>query len=400
MDAADREDAQREVIRDENRGVEGGHRIALILLSAGAAAAPWVTAHFGFRGFVIVYAITALVWLVVRRADVSLRNAILIAIVLRAMFLFAEPRLSGDVWRYLWDGRTLASGHDPYASLPDDQRVNHRDIATIYPPHAELLFGVVHNLVAWRLLLLAADLLVIAMLRRGRLAYATFPPLLFDGAWSAHIDVLAATLLFVAWRKRSGSAAAAAVGMKVIPIAAVPLLWLTSTRRARFAIVFLLVLLAPVLPFLLAGPLMPGMRDYATRWIFNSPLYSLIAIAFSNYTTRAILGVCAVVGIALATKRRSMNGTIGALLLCSPAIHPWYWLTLAPFASGVWLGFALCAPFSYLLYEGASPLLVFVLCYGVPLAIALLRPSAIATSAAESPHAATLSRTARDTSPS
>jgi hypothetical protein len=323
--------------------------------------------HFSFTGFVVDYAIAALAWLVVRRAETSMRNAIVIAIVLRAFFLFAEPLLSGDVWRYMWDGRTLASGRNPYASLPDDPRVNHRDIATIYPPHAELVFAIAHNLVAWRLVLLAADLAVIAMLRRGRLAYATFPPLIFEGAWSAHIEVLAAMLLFIAWRKRSGAAAAMAVGMKVIPIAAVPVLFLGATRRTRFALAFLLVLLIPVVPFAMIGPVMPGMRDYATRWIFNSPLYSLLAIVCSNYTTRAVLGVCAVIGIAIATKRRSIQGAIGALLICSPAIHPWYWLAFAPFANGIWLALALCAPFSYLLYDGASPLLVFALCYALPL---------------------------------
>jgi alpha-1,6-mannosyltransferase len=336
------------------------------------ASAPLVTRRFHFTGFVILYAFAALAWLIVRRAETSRRKAIVIAIALRALFLFAEPQLSGDVWRYMWDGRTLASGHDPYASLPDDPRVNHRDIPTIYPPHAELVFAIAHNLVAWRLLLIAADVVVIFLLRQGRLAYATLPPLLFEGAWSGHIEVFAAMLLFVAARKSSGSAAAAAVGMKVIPIAAVPVLFLRASRM-RFAIAFLIVLLLPFIPFALAGPVMPGMRDYATRWIFNSPMYSLVALFCGNYTTRAVLGVCAIAAIAFATKRRSIAGAIGALLICSPTIHPWYWLALAPFASGIWLALTLCAPFSYLLYEGASPLLVFALCYGIPFAISLSR---------------------------
>jgi hypothetical protein len=31
-----------------------------------------------------------------------------------------------------------------------------------------------------------------------------------------------------------------------------------------------------------------------------------------------------------------------------------------------WIGFALCAPFSYLLYDGAPKWLVYALCYGLP----------------------------------
>jgi hypothetical protein len=390
-------------------------------------------ARFGFRGFVVAYVVAAAAWLLIRRASASLGATIAVAIVLRAIFLFAEPRLSADIWRYMWDGRTLAAGRDPYARLPDDARINHPEIPTIYPPHAELAFALAHNVLLWRLLLLAADLTVIAMLRRGRLAYATFPPLLFEGAWSGHIEVLAAMLLFLAWSKRSGAAAAAAVGTKLIPIAAVPALFLRATNRWRFALVFAIVLVVPFVPFAIAGPLMPGMHAYAMRWVFNSPLYTamfaalerlvvaahlkaaftsvkdslhLEAIApfvyfhlYTDYLTRVLLGVTAAIGITVATKRRSIAGSVGALLLCSPAIHPWYWLVIAPFASGVWLALALCAPFSYLLYDGANAWLVFALCYALPL-IALLRPSANATSAAESPRAETRSRTARDTSPS
>jgi hypothetical protein len=321
-----------------------------------------------------------------------------IAIALRAIFLFTDPQLSADVHRYMWDGRELASGHDPYARPPlDDPRVNHREIATIYPPHAELLFAVVHAIPLWRLLLIACEVAAVMLIpRRFALAYATFPPLLFEGAWSAHVEVVAALLVLVAFTRDSGAAAGAAIGMKVIPLAAVPALIARSSRRARFVAMLALVLIVPFIPFALAGPLMPGMRDYATRWIFNSPAYDSVfamvdrvplkawwtsikdplhleAISdfvyhhvYSDFVTRAILGVCAVV--AIFRLRRRVAASIAALLLFSPAIHPWYWLVAVPVAlierANIVLALALCAPFSYLLYAGASKWLVYALCYG------------------------------------
>jgi hypothetical protein len=382
--------------------------------------APWLTARFGFFAFVADYTVTALAWLLLRRAAAPHRAAIAIGIGLRVIFLFAAPQLSGDVWRYLFDGRTLASGVNPYTVLPDDPRVNHPELPTIYPPHAELLFAVAHQLTVWRLLVLACDIAAMVLLRDRALALATFPPLLFEGAWSAHVEVVAALLLFVAWRSRSGSAFAAAVGMKVIPIAALPAMLLQSTRRLRFVLAFTFVLLLPVAPFVMTGPLMPGMRDYATRWVFNSPAYDAVFLAvdrlnvaphlkagfmsikdswhlepishfvyfhlYADYLARAILGCTALVLIVV--WRRNPIASICALISCSPAIHPWYWLVMAPLcfqtgrlaasnsagsrAGSVAIALQLCAPFSYLLYGGVPKVIVSALCYVPPLALAVL----------------------------
>ncbi len=414
MEAVDREDGEDEGVERQDRGIGAGHAGALILLFAAALAAP----HLGFTGFACVYAIAAACWLVLRRAVVSLRFAIAVAVALRLLFLFAEPRLSADVYRYLWDGRELASGHNPYARAPlDDPRINHSEIATIYPPHAELLFAIAHRLPLWRLLLIACDVALLVLMRRHRLALATFPPLLFEGAWSGHVEVVAALLLALAYLRDSGLAGGWAAGVKVIPLAALPALFARSKRRTRFAILCAAAIVLPAIPFLAAGPFMPGMRDYATRWIFNSPGYDLVFAAvdrlaikeawtaikdplhleaisgwmyrhlYSDYITRAVLAAVAIAWIAVAARKKRVADSVGALLIASPAIHPWYWLVAAPVAmlegSRLYLALALCAPFSYLLYDGAPKWAVYALCYGVPL-IALLRPSRSASSAAGS----------------
>lgn len=341
---------------------------------------------------------------------VPLRAAIVLAVALRAVFLVAEPQLSADVYRYLWDGRELASGHNPYARPPLDPRINHPEIPTIYPPHAELLFAVAHWLPVWRLLLIGCDVALLLLVRRRPallLAIATFPPLLFEGAWSAHVEVVAALLLALAFLRDSGAAAGVATGVKVIPIAAVPALLARSRTRGRFALAFGLALLLPAIPFLFAGSFMPGMRDYATRWIFNSPAYDLAFAAvdrlplketwtrikdplhlepisdfvyrhvYSDFVTRAMLALCGVVLIALAARRQRVASSVGALLIVSPAIHPWYWLVAVPVAmierDALYLAFALCAPFSYLLYGGRAPQwAVYALCYALPVVVRVL----------------------------
>jgi hypothetical protein len=393
------------------------------------AAAPLASQRFGFSGFVAAYAVSAIAWLFARHARVRFTHAVAIAIVLRAMMLIPQPFLSGDVYRYLFDGRTLASGQNPYAALPDDPRVNHPEIRTIYPPHAEILFAIFHQLTLWRIALILAELATLRLLRdRGALAYATFPPLIFEGIWSAHVEVVAALLLAIAYFRRSATAAACSVGTKVIPIAAVPSLLMRAPKRVRWSLIFVLVLVTPAIPFIATGHFMEGMRDYATRWIFNSPAYSLTFAAidslhvaehlknvwtsikdplhlefiaqpvyrhlYSDFVARCILGVLALIGIARA---RTPHTAIAILLLCSPAIHPWYWLVLVPLAiahDSRWNYVALCAPFSYLLYDGVSAWLVFAACYVTPLLL-----SAFGSSNAGSRFALFRPRTARDTSP-
>ena len=418
------------VVADHSRSLTS-HWIALTLVAASVSAAPWAMSRLGFRGFVATYAFAVAAWPFARRVSLKTSTIIIIALALRLPMMIHPPLLSGDVYRYLADGSALASGHNPYTTPSSDPRVNHREIPTIYPPHAEALFALVHQLPLWRLLLIGCDVAVLMMLPApARLGYALLPPAVLEGAWSGHLDLVAGMLLLLAWKRRSGSAAALAVGMKVIPLAAVPAIWAQSARR-RFVLLFLAILLIPAIPFFLAGPVMPGMSSYATRWIFNSPAYDLVrsliellplarwwtaikdplhleAISnlvyrhlFADFLTRAVLGVLALA--LLARFWRRPVASIGILLLCAPAIHPWYWLSAAPLAlvrEKAWIAFALCAPFSYLLYAGAGKSLVFGLCYGLPLAITLarLRLSASESSDAEWPGAAARSGTAPETS--
>ncbi len=368
----------------------------MILLAAAVALAPAAMDGFGFQGFVAVYLAAALVWLPLVRRSLPLDVTIVIAVLLRALLLFQEPFLSGDVYRYLSDGRVSASGGNPYAYTPTDTRINHPEIRSIYPPLAQLLFRAVHDLTAWRLLLLGADIAVIVLLRRhGALAYATCPLVLFEGVGSAHVDLLAGALLGYALTRRSAIAAGLATGLKIIPAAALPTLLRLQgqTRtRARFLVTLGLTLLLPVLPYL-GGPIMPGFRDYATRWIFNSPLYDgVLAVVehiptktiwthhplrfelvsdfvyrhiYPDFLTRAILAVLAAGGILLA---RPVTSAVAALLICSPAIHPWYWLAIVPSAlieRSAWLYIALVMPVSYLLYDGVDALTVYTITYAM-----------------------------------
>ncbi|HUF18856.1 MAG TPA: glycosyltransferase family 87 protein [Thermoanaerobaculia bacterium] len=306
--------------------------------------------------------------------------------------------------------------------------INHPEIRSIYPPAAQAVFLFVGlsgtGLAGWKGLLLLADLLTIGIIARRwdsrtALAYGLFPLVLIEGAWNAHIELLMTLILLVAYlsliRGRdvaAGGFLALATLVKIVPIVALPVFLRHANRRLALCAVFAGTTAVFVVPFVRTG-LMPGFGEYARRWSFNSPAYELVAsgiewmhvteslrsgwthvkdllgverisphvysLLYPDAVTRAILGVALILALFAAmrtshTPASAVANSIGVLLLCSPAVHPWYWLALVPFAilsRGIpWILLAAASPYSYMLYDGRSPWLVFAVCYGLPLIVA------------------------------
>ena len=138
---------------------------ALLALGLGACAALWRTgpavqdpgwALRFVRGYAVAWACYVAAALLVRRGVELPRLALLVIVVAalaaRVVALVFAPPLSTDVWRYLWDGRVACAGVNPYRYSPDAREVallrdgnwrqiNFREIPTIYPPAAEVLFA-------------------------------------------------------------------------------------------------------------------------------------------------------------------------------------------------------------------------------------------------------------------
>jgi hypothetical protein len=178
---------------------------------------------------------------------------------LRVALLCAPPFMSSDIYRYVWDGRVQAAGHNPYryiaadpalAALRDTSiypRINRVDYAhTIYPPAAQLIFAAVGHIsqtvtamkIAMVVLETCGVAAMIAMLRRaGRpaahiLIYAWNPLAAWAVAGDGHIDAAAIGFLGLAmWAmtaRRDGLAGAllsGAILSKLIPLAVAPALW-------------------------------------------------------------------------------------------------------------------------------------------------------------------------------
>ena len=293
------------------------------------------------------------------------------AIAARLLLLPAEPRLSDDIWRYLWDGHVQLAGENPFRFAPADMAleairtpwhglINNPTVSTIYPPVAQVFFGFIAILggtvtaakTVWIALDLCAVATVVAVARaldrpaaRVAILYAWSPLLIVETAWSGHLEPLGVLwlclfLLFLA-RDRAilaGGVLAAAVLTKFAPIAALP----AVARKLGWQglAVVALGIVALYLPYLAAGDqLWSGLTTYARHWRFNAGAFALVEWAFPGPVRPRIIAAVVVLLVVLMTTLRSfapdraLLWILGTGIALSPTVHPWYLLWILPLAA-------------------------------------------------------------------
>ena len=319
---------------------------------------------------------------------VATATILLAAIVLRLLSLGMPPSLSDDIYRYRWDGRVQAAGHNPYAeppdspaleSLRDDQwsRINYPRIRTIYPPLAQVLFGVTYDLGnSLRMFQAAAalgDVLAIVMLlgclrawRRPRwqlAIYALHPLPVIEFAASGHFDAWAIAAVLAALLAHARGRAVVStlllgcgVLLKTWPLVFVPLI---LRRRKRWHLpLFAGCVLLGYVPFLDAGvAMLQPWLEYAGRWRFNDGIFfALHAASDSLAAAKAIAGGLGL-GLLLWLWRRNDDPVragywlLLTFTLLMPTIHPWYLLWALPLAAAAldigWVTLCTLAPTAY-----------------------------------------------------
>lgn len=322
---------------------------------------------------------------------------LLLGLASRLAAMAGTPMLEDDFYRYLWDGGAVATGLNPYTVSPAEapsaagyadlaaeagpllQKVNHPDLRSLYPPGAQAAFTLAHwiepwSLDAWRLVLLAFDLAVIALillllreLRASPLWAALYwwNPLLVQQVFNAgHMDLLPlpfmlAALLFAARGRglAAGGALGLAAAMKLWPILLLPLvlrtLWQRPVAAACAAGLGGGLFLASLWPILAAGldrdsGLLAFSAGWAANdalflgltWLFGTALQGLGLFAASGDVAARLLVWALIAAAALWVARdvpRNLSDLCGralfvvaALFLLSPAQFPWYAVWLLP----------------------------------------------------------------------
>jgi alpha-1,6-mannosyltransferase len=327
---------------------------------------------------------------------------ILGAALLRLAFVMQTPTLSGDVYRYIWDGRVIDAGFNPYLHVPADPAlsalrdpeqfslIDKRDYAvTIYPPVAEGIFALVTRVstrvfamkLAMVLFEACAVLAMARLLRRldrppGELvAYLLHPAPIWEIAGNGHVDAAMLAFLFGGLAMGGASrpfisAIPMTLGALVKPTGALglPALWRPFGVALPLFVLALTVLL--YLPFAGAGT---GIVGFLPRYLEEQGLTSgdgvfwLACLGKAGLLRPAMapafaaLSAIMLVALALWTRRLNMidpesqlKGTavlLVAFLLAITPTFPWYFLAALPMTPliGLWSPFAM-ATGGFLLY--------------------------------------------------
>lgn len=292
------------------------------------------------------------------------------AAAVRVPLLFVSPTLSDDVHRYVWEGRVWLAGFSPFAFTPNDPAllslrdenwalVNHRDVSSIYPPAAQLLFLVLSpgGVLAFRVFMAACDVGTVAVLfgKAPRLGWiwALLPLCVVEGAVSGHLES-AGVLAVAVSLTRTGAISAGAAWVGAM-FKLLPGVLLVRQSPKTWVVAGLLSVLA-ILP--MVGPgVTRGFETYRAHWSYNGSIFPLlVALGGDAGVVRRglqVLGAAVVIWAVVRFKSpvRVALWTFGAFVAVSPTVHPWYglWPLVAALLAGVraWTMLAVLLPGAY-----------------------------------------------------
>ncbi len=327
------------------------------------------------------------------------------------------PALSDDYARFIWDGRLLLHGINPFRYLPVElmagglvpdgivdpalyQVLNSPNYYTVYPPVDQLIFALaawisptnpLGSVVALRLPIILAELgtlwLMTTLLKKSRrnpnlaLLYGLNPLIILELTGNVHFEavmIFFALLAVYLWQQHrqvlSAAALALAIASKLLPLIALPLVmahtgWQQGMRYSLIVLAFVGVLFIPFFNLPLLMNMLESIDLYFRKFEFNASLYYLIrelGYWLEGYNVLGRVGlwlslVTAAGILAIAFARRfplsvRLLWMLTLYLAMATTVHPWYITSLVAVAIFV-----------------ASPAYTFVICcfgrrwYGFPI---------------------------------
>lgn len=305
-----------------------------------------------------------------------------LALLARLLFLSQPP--SDDVNRYLWEGKILASGLSPYTYAaktevadaaqpfrtdkdPFWSGINHPEMTAIYPPLFQLLMaglsGVSHTVEALKLMLIAFDLAVIAMILlilsflkldlRWSVLYALNPVILTSFAGQAHQDgtmiffLLSAIFFYLRRNLRlMFIALGLSIQMKYFALLCLP--FFINRENLRYFWLLLLVALGPFAYFLHTDgmAMFASLMAFGQNFTYNACIPFFLGFSSGNSALTALICNSMFVILILwgywrfhpensSNRLKSpIAGSFFALsliLFFAPTVHYWYISWVIPF---------------------------------------------------------------------
>ncbi|MFP4845057.1 mannosyltransferase [Winogradskyella sp. PE311] len=286
---------------------------------------------------------------IIKTSGFYFRILVITAILFRLLFLFAIPNLSQDFYRFIWDGRMILEGFNPYLFTPDSF-INNNEFPvahaqelykgmgslssshfTNYPPINQLCFvignlfpgkSILSSVIGMRLLIIAADLGTLyfgkKLLERLKLPsnrifwYILNPFIIIEFTGNLHYEGV--MIFFLVWSlyllySKNWQWAAVifscSISVKLIPLMFLPLFFWWFTKKQELVasikklILFYAITIFTVLVFFLPFFSMEFINNYSKTvglWFgnfeFNASIYYIargIGYSITGYNEIAII---------------------------------------------------------------------------------------------------------------
>lgn len=298
-----------------------------LLWALGIVILAYVPARDDFIMLLVNYLVVFVIyWFIIDPKNrIRLKSLLLVAVVTRLLLIPATPKLSDDVYRYIWDGQLVVSMENPYGNTPsewmkegdkklphflDEELYPHLNSVyyhSVYPPLTQIVFttgtaiarGHSGGAAFWtKALVVMAEItllfIIVPLLRRlgkdpGMVAIYAFNPLvLIEISGNLHLEgmsiiFIALALMYYRGKKgiRSGVMMGLAAGIKIIPIILLPVMivakgfkqWLSFLLSAT--ITTILVFLPLLFKESIANYL-ESIQLYFQSFEFNASIYYLL----------------------------------------------------------------------------------------------------------------------------
>ena len=308
-------------------------------------------------------------------------------VLFRLLFLMDMPALSDDIFRFVWDGRLLLNGIEPFAQLPSYYmqagspdvpgittslfaQLNSPDYYTVYPPIAQDIFwiavsifpnSILGSAMVMRIFIIMAECgsmwLLLALLKGHKmdlnksLIYILNPLVIIELTGNLHFEgimifFLLLSIYFFDLGKLWPSALfmALAISTKLIPLIFLPIFfrylpWKKCMSYYGMILLFTVLIFMPMArPDLITG-MSNSLSLYFEKFEFNASIYYLIRYVGFKVVGYNIIGMTAKVlplvtllAVLTYTFVHKYNQITPAVLmwclviylLLSTTIHPWY----------------------------------------------------------------------------
>ena len=329
-------------------------------------------------------------------SSINVKMLVAIGILIRIVLLFVEPNLSDDFYRFVWDGRLLNHGVNPFLELPSHyieqnlhsdfltkdlyDNLNSQNYYTVYPPVLQAVFAVatflfpksiLGSIIVMKSFLLLFEIGSIVLIMRllahfkmpkeNVLLYALNPVVILEIVGNIHFEgamicfsLLAIWLLVRQKWHLSALSMSIAIVAKLLPLMFLPFLM----KRLRWKSISyyitvgggLILLFIPLLNEAFIANISESVGLYFKSFEYNGSIYYILRwigyqqvgynwiSTISPYLTLSIFVIVMIA--ALLVKERAFKYLAQNMLfaltifyLFATTVHPWYITSMVAFGA-------------------------------------------------------------------